>query len=186
MGANQGDSITTKKKVIAKSKNKSKNKSTVSLDTKLSDMRKSRGLDDKDILIIYAKMSNPSWTLRQIGEEVGLSINSVFKRLHTSRVEETIEDLTEDITYLLTKAKVRAARRMSKLIGSDVESIALAASRAVLQSELQPHDIDSGATPIRFITVINEMGVLESGTVQETIDITADDAEEDDEPSIDT
>ena len=154
------------------------NKNKKKIQTQIEEFRDTRDLDETDVKIIYAKLTQPTWTMKQIGVEVGVCTGTVFRRLHKQKVEETLEDLTEDVSYLLDKAKVRAAKRISKLVDSTNEKIALEATKAVLASELQPQDsMDQGLLPIRFVTVVNDMGVLESST--QTIDVEAD-------PSIDT
>ena len=132
-------------------------------------------LDDVDRWVVYYKCTEPTWSLSAIAKEIGVSKATVFRRAQRPAVLDAIAEATQDLSTLLSKAKIKAARRIGRLVDSVDEGIALQATKTLLAAELQPGQVDGdGRFPVKFVTIVNEMGVLESSAAEATtIDIEA-------------
>ena len=97
---------------------------------------------------------------KEIARIVGIHYTNVYKRLKKPVMMDAMVEIKGSLDEILSQGKRLAAKKMKQLIMSSDDSIALRASTELLKAELSG---ESTATqPIRFITVVNEVGVLES------------------------
>ena len=121
-----------------------------------------RSLDDIDLKILESYKKNPHMTQQEAARLAGVHYNTVCRRLKRNiDLTNAIDEMKESLEDILANAKIEAAHRMKNLVQSETETIALKASTELLRSELAPRETTTHA-PIRFVTVVNEVGVLES------------------------
>jgi len=119
---------------------------------------------DQAILKLLA--NDPTMSQSAIARALKVSPQYVSKRVAMPKLKAAIIDIHGTVAEVLAQAKQMAARRLKRLIQSDDESIALKATAYALRAELEGAALPPGS--IRFVTVVNEVGVLE--TKQDTID----------------
>ena len=76
-------------------------------------------------------------------------------------MEEAVREIKGSLDEILRDAKRLAAKKLKRLVMSKSEHIALKASTELLKAELSGES-HSQQPNIRFITVVNDVGVLES------------------------
>lgn len=123
--------------------------------------RNLRGLDDIDRRILAAYKTNPQASQKEAAITAGVHYNTVSKRLKNPALSDAVTDLIGSVDEILKQAKKLAARKMKRLIFSNSETISLKACTELLKPELSAEGNAQGA-PIRFVTVVNEVGVIES------------------------
>lgn len=128
-------------------------------------------LDEKDREILRCYSDDLSINTKAIAAKVGLHYTNVYKRLARPAMAEAVTEIKGSLDEILRDGKRLAAKKMKRLIMSTNESIALKASTEILKAELGGEQIQQ--QPIRFITVVNEVGVLESQAepIKSTVDV---------------
>lgn len=121
-------------------------------------------LDALDMLILNAVRDDPSLTNSQVAKKIKRAVTTVARRMKAPALADAITDIKGSVDEILDQAKHLAARRMKRLILSKSEAIALKASTEILKTNLTPTGYPSG-NEVRFVTVVNEVGVLESTPV---------------------
>ena len=126
-------------------------------------------LDEKDLIILRHYRNDPNVKKKDIAAALGISANALSMRLRKQMLKDAITDIVGDVQEVLAQAKGLAARRLKRLIMSENEMIALRASTEVLKGELDgPSRV---VEPLRFITIVNDVGVLESMAAEPIIDV---------------
>lgn len=128
-------------------------------------------LDSTDRAILQILKRKPTFKQADVARELGLSRNAISKRYSKPILAAAIEDLQTGIEESINEARRLAARRIQELVDSDNESIALKACQSLLEQDLK--GAGSMDKPIRFVTIVNEVGVLESR--QEVIEVDSED-----------
>lgn len=126
--------------------------------------RNLRGLDDIDRRILAAYKSNPHISQKEAAKIAGVHYNTVSKRLKNPSLSDAVTDLIGSVDEILKQAKKLAARKMKRLVFSESESISLRACAELLRPELSVEA--PSQAPIRFVTVVNDVGVIESAPVE--------------------
>ena len=121
------------------------------------------GLDEIDRAILLILHDNPATKQVVIAEKLGLSKQTVCKRLSRTNLKNAVIDLHGSLEDILAQAKRMAARRMKRHVLSTNEKISLRACTELLKAETGGGD--RSPNQVRFITVVNEVGVLESRSV---------------------
>ena len=119
-----------------------------------------RGLDQIDRSILLLIQENPAIKQTAIAEALQLSKQTICKRMAKQSLKNAVIDLHGSIQEILDQAKRLAARRIKRHILSDNEKISLRACTEVLRSEIGGEQ--RSAPAMRFVTVVNDVGVLES------------------------
>ena len=124
---------------------------------------------ERAILACYSEDLNIK--TKDIANKVGLHYTNVYKKLRRPAMAEAVRELKGSLDEILADGKRLAAKRMKRLVLSETEHIALKASSELLRAELSGEAI--AQQPVRFITVVNDVGVLESISAPhtQTIDI---------------
>ena len=130
---------------------------------------KLRDLDEIDTAILLILQENPAAKQTEIAKRLKLSKQTICKRMGRTKLKNAVIDMTGSIEEILEQAKFMAARKIKRLIMSDSEKISLKACSEVLKANLTPSQ-ESYHQPVRFVTVINEVGVLESSSSPIIID----------------
>ena len=121
------------------------------------------GMDKIDRAILECYMNDPTINKKSIATIVGLHYTNVYKRISRPVMVDAITEINGSLDQILAQGKRLAAKRMKRLIMSGDDSIALRASTELLKAELSGES--SVQQPIRFITVVNEVGVLETQSI---------------------
>ena len=97
---------------------------------------------------------------KQVALKIGVHFTTVYEHIKRPVMKDAITEISGSLEAIIADAKRMAAKKMKRLIMSDNEHISLKASTELLKADL------SGETntlvPVKFITVVNEVGVLES------------------------
>ena len=125
-------------------------------------------LDEIDRAILGCYNEDLNITPKVIANKIGIHYTNVYKRL--KRPALAVTEVKGSLIQILADGKRLAAKKMKRLVMSSNEHVALKASVELLKADL------SGETtqqqPVRFITVVNEVGVLESSPAPtQTIDL---------------
>lgn len=127
-----------------------------------------KGLDALDMLILGLLRDEPDITQDRIAKKLKRNRATVMRRMKRPEMADAIIDIKGSVEEILEQAKHLAARRMKRLILSKSEAIALKASSEILKANLSPAEV-AGGNEVRFVTVVNEVGVLESKPVVEPV-----------------
>ena len=119
-----------------------------------------RGLDQIDRSILLIIQDNPAVKQTEIAASLGLSKQTVCKRMAKTSLKNAVIDLHGSLQEILEQAKRLAARRIKRHILSDNDKISLKACTEMLRAEIGGEQ--RAATSVRFVTVVNDVGVLES------------------------
>ena len=117
-------------------------------------------LDEKDRAILQCYSDDLSINPKDIANKLGIHYTNVYKRLKRPAMAEAVTELKGSLDQILADGKRLAAKKMKRLVMSSNENISLKASTELLKADLSGEAVST--SPIRFITVVNEVGVLES------------------------
>ena len=118
-------------------------------------------LDEKDRAILQCYSEDLNVNPKDIAKKVGMHYTNVYKRLKRPVMEEAVREIKGSLDEILRDAKRLAAKKLKRLVMSKSEHIALKASTELLKAELSGES-HSQQPNVRFITVVNDVGVLES------------------------
>jgi len=93
-------------------------------------------LDRVDHAMLRFEQGEPTVSNKAIQEKLGIPERQVSKRRKRDIYQQALIELHKTHTQVLRDGKIRAARRLVALIDDSSPSIALAASKALLQSDL--------------------------------------------------
>ena len=129
---------------------------------------KKKRYDGIDRAILGCYTDDPHMSAKQVALKIGVHFTTVYEHIKRPVMKDAITEISGSLEAIIADAKRMAAKKMKRLIMSDNEHISLKASTELLKADL------SGETntlvPVKFITVVNEVGVLESMPTQ--IDVT--------------
>ena len=123
----------------------------------------SKPLDAADMLILNMIKDDPDIKQAEIARRMKRTPQAISKRMRRAKMREAVIEVRGTVDEIIGQAKTLAAKRMKRLILSKDENIALKASTSVLKADLSPvNETPQGSNEIRFVTVVNDVGVLES------------------------
>ena len=125
--------------------------------------------DEKSIDIIRCYKNNPEIAVKDVAKQLGWHVQTVYKHIKRPHIAEAIREIKGSVEEIILDAQRLAAKRIKRLIMSDNESIALKATTEVLKPRL--HAEQTTHAPISFVTVVNEVGVLETTPQHDVVDV---------------
>lgn len=116
---------------------------------------------ETQLKILKCFRDNPEVTVRQISKIIGITTPQIYRHLKAPNLAEAVREIKGSVHEIVADAQRIAAKRMKRLIMSENENIALKASAEVLRPMLDSASRDAQGG-VRFVTIVNEVGVLES------------------------
>ena len=116
---------------------------------------------ETQLKILKAYRDNPEVAVKQIAKDIGITPSQVYRHLKVPTLAEAVREIKGSVHEIVADAQRLAAKRMKRLILSDNENIALKASSEVLRPMLEASSTSSEGG-VRFVTIVNDVGVLES------------------------
>ena len=122
--------------------------------------------------ILKCYRDDPEITPKDIAERCGVHRNTIYKHLKRPPLSEAIREIKGSVDQIVADAQRLAAKRLKRLIMSDNENVAFKSTELALRPRLS----DGGNQtqhPISFVTVVNEVGVLETSpsSSHEVVDV---------------
>lgn len=116
--------------------------------------------DEKDRAILKCYSDDPKVNVKDVAKMTSLHFTRVYKRVKRQEMADAIADIKGSLDEIISSGKRLAAKKMKQLVESGDENIALKASTALLKAELSGEAAPQDS--VKFITVVNEVGVLET------------------------
>ena len=117
--------------------------------------------DRIDSMILACYANDVNITPKEISKQIGIHYTNVYKRLKRPAMIDAVTELKGSLAEIIADGKRLAAKKIKRLVMSQTEHISLKACIELLRSDLTG-EAQHGTQSIKFITVVNEVGVLES------------------------
>ena len=98
---------------------------------------KTSELDEVDRELLRLKLERPGITYMEMSEATGLKFGMLAARTLAPQFQQELTELQGEAIDIILKAKQKAARRLTRLIQSTDDNIALRAALAILSKELE-------------------------------------------------